>query len=122
MYSLTQAYGKSAFTFSKLFFWPFQTMKVHYRAVELVIGIIKDVCGTKVLSMTVSAYHVDWVSLCYLLNTQYCCLCPNKRFNLPSVTQPPTTHPMHSPLTHLFVHAICDVTVSGKKLLKIQQC
>ena len=55
---------------------PSQTMKVHYRLVEPVNGIIKGVCDAELLPITVSAYLMDCVCFCHLMKTQHCCLWP----------------------------------------------
>ena len=40
-----------------------------------------DVCGTKLLRMSVLAYPVDCISFCYLLKTQHRCQYPKGRYN-----------------------------------------
>ena len=56
-------------------------------------------CGARLLLTTVSTYLVDWVCFCHLIKTQYCCLCPSGRYNLPLATQLPLppTHPPPKP-------------------------
>ena len=72
-------------------------------------GINRDVCGAKLQAATVSAYPVDCDRLCHLLDIQYYCLCINGSLNPPSASHP-------------LMHAIYDITVTVKKIVKIQQC
>ena len=52
-------------------------------------GINKDATGAKLLPTTASTCPVDWVTFCYLLKTQHCCLCPYGRFNPIAATHSP---------------------------------
>ena len=90
---------------------------------SLVDGINKDVGDAKLLLITTSVYPVDCACICPLLKTQHHCLCPNGRCNLPLASHPPPLPlpPSHPPTYHL-IHAIPDITITVKKLLKIQQC
>ena len=74
----THGYRCPSFLSQMAFCWPCQTFKVHYRSMGPVNGINKDMNGDRLLPTTVVTYPVDWVYLCHLLKTQYCCcLCPN---------------------------------------------
>ena len=69
-------------------------------------GINKDVTGARLLSTTVSTCPVDWVPFCHLLKTQYCRLCPYRRFNPPPATHlppPPTSFRSPTPYNVSFV-------------------
>ena len=58
-----------------LFADPDKPQKVYYRAYMMSVnGIIKEVCGVKLLPMTFSAYPVDFVCFWHLIKTQHCCM------------------------------------------------
>ena len=76
-------------------------------------GINKDMDGAKLLLMTTSVYPVDCACNCPLLRTQQHYLCSNGRCNPPLASHPLPPH---------LIHAIPDITVNVKRLLKIQQC
>ena len=101
----------------QLFADPVKSQRYTTGSVEPANGINKDVIGATLLPMIVLTYPIDWVCFCHLLKTQHCCLCPIGRYNLPLATHPPQPLP---PIPLL--RAICDITVTVKKLLKIQQC
>ena len=90
--------------------------------VEPLNGINKDVCGAKLQPTTVLAYPVDCDCLYHLLVTHHCCMCPNGSLNPPSASHLPPPPPASLPPTLPLIHAIGDITVTVKKLLKIQQC
>ena len=52
----------------------------------------------------------------HLLDRHYCCLCLNGSLNLPSVSHPPPQPPAPLPPAHLLIRAICDITVTVKKV------
>ena len=79
--------------------------------VEPLVNTNQNWWGAKLLPMSVSVYPVDCVHLCYLLTTQYHCLCSNGRENSPS-TCPPTLLPPTYPL----IHNTCDTTGIVNKL------
>ena len=81
-------------------------------------GTNKDVCGAKLSPTTVSAYPVDCGCLCHLLDTLYCCVSLNGRVNPPSASQPPPPTPAAPlpPPAHPLIQAICDITVTVKKI------
>ena len=74
-------------------------------------GIIKDVCGIKLLPMTISAHPVDFVCFWHLLKTQHCCLCPI----MEGITLPQQLLP-----AHLLVQATCDITVVVKNSCSVR--
>ena len=96
--------------------------------VEPVGGINKDVCGARLLPVTVSAYAANYNHFCHLIKTQHCCLCPCERYNPPPTTHPhhhlphplPPAHPPstcpHSYTCYLWNYSSCE------KLLKMLQC
>ena len=129
-----------------LFADPVKPQRCTTEPVRPLDGINKDVGGAKLLQTPTFVYPVDCTCICPLLKTQHHCqLCPNGSCNPPSAshppppprhhppTRPPLIHarplytPTHPPTpytrqpTHPLIHAIPDITVTVKKLLKIQQ-
>ena len=98
----------------RLFADPVKPQRCTTEPVRPLDGINKDVGGAKLLLTTTSVYPVDCTCICPLLKTQHHCLCPNGRCNPPSASHPPP------PTPHPIIHAIPDITVTVKKLLKIQ--
>ena len=62
-----------------------------------------DMCGTKLLPTTASAYPVDCVSFCNLLETQHYCLSFNSRYN----QAPSAIHPIPMYMLQLFTVQHC---------------
>ena len=94
---------------------PYQAIKVHYRACEVPVNDInKDVCGAKLLPITVLAYAVNCVCPCHLMEIQHCCLYLNGRYNLPLAVYPPHHRPHPSYPYPVFL----DITVAVKKAVQ----
>ena len=88
----------------RAFLEPVKSKRCTTEPVELLNGINKDVCGAKLYRPI------------HLLNTHYCCLCLNGSLSLPLASHPPPQPPAPLPPAHLLIRAICDITVTVKKV------
>ena len=107
----------------RLFANPVKLQRCTTEPVGPLDSINKDVGGAKLLLTTTSVYPVDCACFCPLYwrhSTTVCVLMVAVTcLRLPA-------HPNHTPTplppTHPFIHTTHDITVTVKKLLKIQQC
>ena len=83
-------------------------------SVEPVNSSNKEMCGTKLLLITLSAYPADCVCFCDLSKTQYCCLSSNGRYNQAPAAHHPPPSPHPPPTCSTPVHATHDITVAVK--------